>query len=102
MYKIGAQIARPIFEPETKQNSELFRAMINDKDPKFMKRSIHCIVTWENTEAATNIIHIHGTNDKTIPYKNIKNPIPIQAGSHMMVVFNADEISKIILQFINF
>ena len=97
-YKAMAQIARPIFEPISRQKKELFKAMIHDKNPKYMKRSIHCIMTWQNTEVPREIIHIHGTNDKTIHYKNINNPTTIDDGSHMMVVFRAEEISEIILR----
>ena len=97
-FKNSAQIARPIFEPVSRKNKDLFWSMINDKNPKFMKRSIHCIMTWDNTEIPREIIHIHGTNDHTIPYKNIHDPVTIVDGSHMMIVFRAEEISKIILR----
>jgi pimeloyl-ACP methyl ester carboxylesterase len=100
-YKVGALIARPIFEPISRKNNQVFKDMIKDKPPKFMTRSIHCIVTWHNTEYPENLTHIHGTKDNTLPYKRIESPITIENGSHLMVFYKADEISEIILSILN-
>jgi hypothetical protein len=96
-----AHIAQPIFEPICKQDKKLFISMINNKDSRFMVRSIDCIAKRKNHSYRSDIIHIHGNNDHTIFFRNINNPICIEGGSHFMVYFNAEEISKIILTELN-
>lgn len=101
LIKAMAHIAQPIFEPVCKKDKKLFVSMINNKDPHFMVRSIDCIAKWNNHTYRSDIVHIHGNNDHTIFFKNINNPICIDDGSHFMVYFNAEEISKIILNVLN-
>jgi pimeloyl-ACP methyl ester carboxylesterase len=91
-----ANIARPIVEPESKKNTPVFKAMIDAKDPRFMERSIHMIVNWQNTDKPSNIIHIHGTRDRTLPVRNIKDAVTINGGSHMVTLIRAEEISAIL------
>lgn len=91
-----ANVARPIVEPESKRNTPVFKAMIDAKDPKFMERSIHMIVNWKNNEAPSNVVHIHGTKDKTLPARNIKNAITVKGGGHMVTLIRAGEISTIL------
>jgi hypothetical protein len=97
LLKRMANIVRPIFEPESKTKTPVFRAMINAKKPKFMQRSIHMIVNWDNQHIPENLIHIHGTNDRTLPLRNINEDIiHVQGGGHMLVLVRADEINKIL------
>lgn len=45
------------------------------------------IINWVRTSNNTEIIHIHGDNDYTIPLKNIKHPdYIVKGGSHMMTL----------------
>ena len=43
-----------------------------------------------------NVIKIHGTSDKMIPYKKDHKTIAIENGEHFMIVDRADEIGLII------
>ena len=95
-YKWGTRIAQPMFEPLEAENKELFHAMVKAKDPKFMKRAIRCIVEWENEVIPENILHIHGTDDHTLPYKSVNADITIDGGTHMMVLRRGEEISGIL------
>ncbi len=65
-------------------------------DIKFYRWAIEHIITWENETVPSNIIHIHGTNDKLLPYKFLKADIPVNNGGHLMVIENAEEISALI------
>ncbi|HYJ64839.1 MAG TPA: alpha/beta hydrolase [Parafilimonas sp.] len=65
-------------------------------DIKFYRWAIENIITWENETVPSNIIHIHGTNDKLLPYKFLKADIPVNNGGHLMVIENAEEISALI------
>ncbi len=96
MLKAMAQVARPIFEPDSKKEKATFKAMIKAKDKKFMRRSIGMIVKWKNKEIPKNIVHIHGTKDHTLPARKVKNAVLVKKGSHMMTLTRADEISVLL------
>ena len=94
--KWGARFLQPIVEPDRRKEKETYKAMIDDKDPEFLLRTIPMIMKWERTEHNPNIIHIHGTKDHTIPYKNVKCNYTVDGGSHMMTLTNSEEINKIL------
>jgi pimeloyl-ACP methyl ester carboxylesterase len=93
---------QPLVEPDSKQEKETFKAMLTDKDPLFLKRASAMIVRWNRTTNTKEIIHLHGDSDRTIPFKNIKDSIKIQGGSHMMTLTKASEINTIVLGILTF
>lgn len=101
LYKAGSKVAQPLVEPDRKNGKEVFVQMLNDKDAKFLKRATYMIVNWERKDYPEEIIHIHGTNDNTIPHKNVKANYYIEGGSHMMVLTKGEEISKLVNQVLN-
>jgi len=94
--KIGAQILQPIFEPARNKEEEIFKQMLKDKEPVYMKRTIPMIVNWERTAFDPDIISIHGTKDNTLPIKNVKVDYTIMDGSHLMILTKADELSELL------
>jgi len=94
--KIGAKILQPIVEPDRNKHKEVFKGMLKRKDKTFMKRSVNMIVNWDRKTYSKNIIHIHGTNDKTLPIRNIKTDYIVDKGSHMIMLTRGEELSKII------
>lgn len=101
MSKKGALVLQPIVEADRDKQKETFVAMLSEKDPDFLKRTIAMIIEWERKEYPEGIIHIHGNNDKTIPIRNVKYDYLVEDGSHMMVLTRGDEISKIIGKILN-
>jgi len=95
-YSLGARIAQPIVEPDRKSHKSTFVSMLRAKDPLFLKRAVHMIVTWERKRYTDNIIHIHGDKDHTLPYRLIKDAIMLEKGSHMMALTRASDISRIL------
>ena len=67
----------------------------------YFKHSIHIICNWKQKHEPKNCIRIHGTFDRLFSYKKIKSTYLINEGSHAMVLFNAEEINKIIENEIN-
>jgi pimeloyl-ACP methyl ester carboxylesterase len=98
--KWGAQIAQPIVEPDRKVKKDVFKAMLKAKNPTFLKRSIRMIVNWNKPKADSEIIHIHGDSDHTLPYRRIANSIPVENGSHMMTLTRSEEVSAILTEFL--
>ena len=95
-YKIGAQIAQPIVEPDRKIGKEVFKAMLKDKKPLFFKRTANMIINWKRKTYSDGIIHIHGNNDHTIPLRKVKADYIIKKGSHMMVYTKGEEINELL------
>lgn len=62
-------------------------------DARFCRWALGAIFKWDNLNAPSNIIHIHGTGDKLLPFKYVKADIPIKNAGHLMVMENAGEIS---------
>lgn len=94
--KWGALILQPIVEPDRNNNKETFKAMLKAKSPLYLKRTSDMIINWNRQSYSDKIIHIHGDNDHTIPYRNVHCDYTIKDGSHMMVLTRADEINKLI------
>jgi len=44
LVKFGAKVLQKIFEPDRKNNMETFKAMLNDKDPLFLKPTAKMII----------------------------------------------------------
>ena len=70
--------------------------MLEDKDPEFLLRTIPMIMKWERTTNNEDIIHIHGTKDHTIPYKNVHCDYTIEGGSHMMTLTQSEKVNKVL------
>ncbi len=96
-----APTAQIIVEPDSYKERELCVSMLKNKNELFMKRSVNMIINWKRTFNNTEIIHIHGNNDHTIPIRNVKNITEIiENGSHMMTLTRGKEVCKIIKTFI--
>jgi pimeloyl-ACP methyl ester carboxylesterase len=76
------------------------QALIRDSDPIFTKWAIEAILHWDNTVVPKNLIHIHGTADKLLPYRYVKADYTIQDGEHLMVMDKAEELSSLLKQLI--
>lgn len=96
IYKIGAQIAQPLIEPDRKHGKKVFKAMLKAKDPVFLKRASKMIINWDRKTPPNEIIHIHGDNDHTIPVKNVKADYIIKNGSHMMILTKSKAINTLL------
>lgn len=101
-YKSGALFFQPIVEPDRKKEKSTFVSMLKRKTPLYFKRSVGLIVNWNRTECFENIIHIHGSNDHTIPMKNTHPQYVIKGGSHMMTLTDADKINPILSEILCF
>ena len=65
------------------------------KDANYLKWSIHKIVNWRHSTAykEENVTHIHGDKDIVFPISNIKNCIPVEGGTHIMVMQKPKAVS---------
>lgn len=73
-----------------------FLGMVNSMTENYFKYCINIIVSWQGKEFPKNSIHIHGDADRLLWYNYVKSDYTIKQGSHAMIVFQAEEINKII------
>lgn len=84
---------------ETEEELELFKHMVGKQTNTYLQWALKALSSWQEPSipAATRLIHIHGTNDKTFPIKRIQKPdFIIENGSHILVYKQATQISKIL------
>jgi pimeloyl-ACP methyl ester carboxylesterase len=96
MIKWGAQFLQPIVEPDRNVDAETFKSMLASKNPEYYKRTVDMVLNWDKKNYDKKIIHIHGTNDHTIPFRNVKADYSLKDGSHMMTLTRGEEINEII------
>ena len=85
-----------LFDVSSIEEKELLDKIITETNPDFLKWAMDKIVNWKNEFIPDNLIHIHGTNDKILPYRFVKSDYNIQSAGHFMIVKQAKEISVII------
>ncbi|MCX6296717.1 MAG: alpha/beta hydrolase [Bacteroidetes bacterium] len=96
VFKRSALLIKKQFGVFTKEQKNKFKEMLNTSPQGYFVGAVNCIVNWKNKEVPQNIIHIHGTADLVLPYKNLNCDYTIQEGNHFMIVSKADEINEII------
>ncbi len=82
------------------KGKEIYRALIKNANISFNNWAIGALLHWKNTTVPTNLVHIHGTNDKILYYKNVHADITVPNGCHLMVMEQAEEISVILKKLI--
>jgi pimeloyl-ACP methyl ester carboxylesterase len=94
--KSGARLLQPIVEPDRKLHAEIFNSMLASKNPDYYKRTVDLILNWKRNAANEEIIHIHGSNDHTLPLRHVKADYVIEGGSHMMTLTRGEEINTLL------
>lgn len=90
-----------LFGVTSPQEKALLKNILRSTPTIFLKWAINAILTWENTEIPSHILHIHGDKDRILPYRNVKNTHCIIGGGHSMIINRAHEITPIINKFLN-
>jgi pimeloyl-ACP methyl ester carboxylesterase len=90
-----------LFGVYNRREKVILRDVLRDTDPKFARWAMDAILEWDNTETRGTVIHIHGTNDKIIPLRNIESPdYIIQDARHSMVFQQPKQITALLKKII--
>lgn len=88
---------RKLYDPRLPKLNEFF----TQKDPKYLKWSIHEIVNWKPKKVEfKEIYRMHGDKDLIFPYQNIHNADIVKDGSHIMVLQKPKEVSKLLTKYL--
>jgi pimeloyl-ACP methyl ester carboxylesterase len=81
---------------ETVEERLLVREFMKTADPVYLRWAIGQVINWRNEWLAPSLYHIHGSNDRTFPLKNIGATHIVPGGGHFMIMNRAKEVSMII------
>ena len=84
-----------------KKRVKLYKEYLSVRNENYLKWAIYNVLHWEQKKPLNSIVHIHGGKDKIFPIKHIKNCIPIENGTHIMIINKAKKISTIIMDSLN-
>ena len=71
---------------ELKHKAELYKKYLSITDPVYLSWALENMLCWDQTEYAQDLIHIHGTADTVFPIKYIDDCIPVEGGTHAMII----------------
>jgi len=94
-------IVNRLFGAVSGADKQLLGEILEDTDIRFFRWAMDNMVSWNNQTVPAHLIHIHGTDDKIIPYADLKANYSIEGGGHLMILNKADTISRIILDFLD-
>lgn len=102
MFKHIFPIAKWFFSTKTIEESTILKAFLKQTSNVFLKWAIDIILTekYFNNDSIP-LFHIHGTKDRLLPYKYLKNAIPIDNGGHLAVYSKYKVVNDYIHRFIN-
>jgi pimeloyl-ACP methyl ester carboxylesterase len=86
---------------ETEEERLLVREFMKTADPVYLRWAIGQVINWRNEWLPPFLYHLHGSNDRTFPLKNIHATHIVPGGGHFMVMNRAKEVSAIIQSIIN-
>jgi esterase/lipase len=95
------KLVNKVFATRSNEDKKLVASMIANTDIEILKWSVDKIVNLKNKTAHKNLLHIHGTADRILPYKFVKADYTIKGGKHLMIMTRANEVEEIIMKVIN-
>jgi pimeloyl-ACP methyl ester carboxylesterase len=87
-------VTNTLFSTRAQQDRKLVHNMIQQADTVFLNWAINKIVHLPVKPTPANLVHIHGTADRILPYKNVQATHTVPAGRHLMIVNNSKEIQS--------
>ncbi len=85
-----------LFGVKSRDDKRLFKEILHDTDPVFLKWAIGKVVRWKNVDYPADIFHIHGTGDHVLPIRYVKSNFRIHRGGHLITLTRAEELNQII------
>lgn len=87
-----------LFDLDQPDDRSLFKEVLVDTDPHFLKWAMHRVVGWRNQVVPDNLVHIHGGRDRIFPVGRDSAHLVLPEGGHLMVLNQAPAISQLLMQ----
>ncbi|CAI8277399.1 MAG: Uncharacterised protein [Polaribacter sp. SA4-10] len=86
-----------------KKRADLYKKYLSVRNSSYLHWSIYNVINWHGViKTPQNLVHIHGTEDKVFPLKNISNCVVIEGGTHVMILRKAKTITRHIQESLSF
>lgn len=64
----------------------LYDKFMSVRDKKYLDWAFKTIINWDRCDPDMDVVHIHGAADEVFPVKYLKNYIPVEEATHVMVL----------------
>jgi pimeloyl-ACP methyl ester carboxylesterase len=92
---------KTIFGDMSPADLALFKSMLKNSSPKFMKWAMHAVLHWRNDIVPDQVYHITGNKDLVFDHRRMTNVTIVNGGTHIMIFDRADEINQLLREIIN-
>lgn len=96
--KYSGKIVLKILGAKGIEQQKVQHEIIKSSNPAFTRWAMDAIVKWQNKDIPKNVVHIHGTGDRLLPFRSVKADHPVAGGEHVMIMDKAEEISTLLKQ----
>lgn len=78
--------SKRFFTRETGEDKKLLWQIIDDSDTNFIRWAMGAILSWNNKELPSPLMHIHGTRDEVLPERFTKPTHIVPKAGHLLVM----------------
>lgn len=96
LMKFSGRLTKDLIGPTGKMQKQTFLKILEETDPVFTAWAIDAILHWRNNVVPENLIHIHGTADRLLPFRFVQPHHVVKGGKHIMIMDKAAEVSKLL------
>jgi pimeloyl-ACP methyl ester carboxylesterase len=86
------------FHQSVRKKAELYNRYMSVRNEKYLNWAIKTILHWKEGKTPENMVHIHGDRDEIFPIKYINDCIPVEGGTHAMIITKAKRISTLLMK----
>jgi pimeloyl-ACP methyl ester carboxylesterase len=79
-------LAKYAFGETVTKRLALYEKYLQMRDKKYLDWAIENVILWKNDKVNDKVVHIHGVQDEIFPIKYITNYIPVNGGTHIMII----------------
>lgn len=79
-------LAKYAFGETVTKRLALYEKYLQMRDKKYLDWAIENVILWKNDKVNDKVVHIHGVQDEIFPIKYIANCIPVNGGTHIMII----------------
>lgn len=92
------KLTNAFFSVRSADDRKIISSMMGASNVVFLNWAIDKIVHLQNTTTHANVVHIHGTADRILPFKYVQPTIAIKGGRHLMIMNKAKLVEEKIRQ----
>ncbi|MEH0154302.1 alpha/beta hydrolase [Limibacter armeniacum] len=94
--KIAMIPMMPLFGFLPPEQEQMYFDMWENSSNKLIRWGVQTVLGWQHNDPVDNLTHIHGDGDLIFPISNIKNPVTVKGGTHVMITRKHTEVSQLV------